>query len=80
MIYYRVKKEFDNKRKLHKNETKTRYHYKFDIWIKYELYTGCELDRMKKNGIIINTDMFEQIKIPKNKTYWFFGARFELNS
>ena len=76
MKYFRVKKEYDNKPKLNKYYYKTRYHYKYDIWIGGELYTALELNRIEKSGIPVNMTYFEEIEIPKTKTYFFFGARF----
>ena len=76
MKYFRVKKEFDNTQKINKKAHLTRYHYKNDIWIGGELYTIGEVERLRKNNIIIDEKMFDFIEIPKNKTYFFFGARF----
>lgn len=69
MIYYQVKKEYDNV---------TRYYERPDhklknggILVANELYT--ERERTK----IMNADyMFNKIEISKNRTYYFFGARF----
>ena len=35
-----------------------------------------ELNRIDKSGIPVNMTYFEEIEIPKTKTYFFFGARF----
>lgn len=77
MIYYRVKPEFDNRAKVHRDYGKTRYHYKYDIFIANELYTPSEIELMRKKKIKLFNNMFDEIEIPKNKTYFFFGARFE---
>ncbi len=61
MTYYRVRKEFDQKKLP-----------KFDFLIANELYTARERKKLP-----ISDEAFEKINIPKNKTYWFFGARFE---
>ena len=71
MTYYRVKPEFDNRARYkfvgHSNQ-KIRAD---GILIGGELYTGRERER------IANADkFFDAVEIPKNKTYWFFGARF----
>lgn len=61
MKYYRVKKEFDNRRK---NNS--------DIYIANELYT--EKEAQKQN---LNFNFLELVEISKRKVYFFFGARFE---
>ena len=76
MVYYCVKPEFNNKVKIHKNYSKTKHHYKYDIFIANELYTARELNTMRKKGIIFNDNMFDTVEIPKSKIYWMFGARF----
>ena len=78
MTYFKVKHEFDNKPKHNKNFGKTRHHYKDDIFIGGELYTQGEINILEKKKIHFYYDMFEQVEIPKTKTYWFFGARFEV--
>ena len=69
MLYYKVKPEFDNC---------ARYRFKKGsgveldgIFIGNELYTVNEL---KKYLDCVNK--VEPVEIPKNKTYFFFGARF----
>ena len=62
MTYYRVKKEYDNKVKSIKG---------YDIYIANELYTEKEAEKQK-----INKNYCELVEIPKNKTSFFFGARF----
>lgn len=61
MKYYKVKKEYDNTRKNNK-----------DIYIANELYTQKEVDRER-----LNTSYMDTVEINKNRTYFFFGARFE---
>lgn len=71
MLYYRVKPEFDNHV----------YNNNFDFLVGNELYTEKELTRKKilfGRGVTFN--MFEQVTIPKNKTFFFFGARFADNT
>lgn len=75
MIFYRVKQEYDNTPQT-KSKRWLRIHC--DIWIGNELYTGCELDRMEKRGIMIPEQIFEKVEIKKTETYFFFGARFEM--
>lgn len=64
MIYYRVRKECDQKR-ISKGKGK--------FLVAKELYTKGERNKMSK----VSDEAFEQVHISKNKTFWFFGARFE---
>lgn len=65
MIYYKVKKEFDQ-------------HYKNpkihdgNILIADELYTEKELKKLP----FVPLAAFERVEISKNNIYWCFGARF----
>jgi hypothetical protein len=73
MIYYRVKKEFDQK---YINP----YIRNNDILIADELITKTELHKLVKRGLIHYKDyekFFDIVEIPKSKIYFFFGARFE---
>lgn len=62
MMYYRVREEFDQ--------------YPFDtdgnILVAKELFTERERKQLTK----VSDRAFEQINIPRNSTYWSFGARF----
>lgn len=69
MRYYKVKKEYNNKQLL-KN------HAYYDFLIPNELYTQKEIERLQKNHVNISFDFFDPVEIPKNTTYFFFGARF----
>lgn len=69
MIYYKVKPEYDNK---------TRYKYDNNhngvpdsFLIANELYTSTEFQKITNCSA-----WFDTIEVPKNKTYFFFGARF----
>lgn len=75
MLYYEVKKEFDNAPVLQFKNNKC---YKIGIWIDSELYTQKELDKMKSDGVIIPYSYFNIVNISKRKIYWLFGARFKL--
>ena len=75
MTYYRVKPEFDNKPR-YKRKYKHLKLYNDGIWVGNELYTPGEMDRMKKNNVIISEKYFTRVEIKKTETYWFFGARF----
>ncbi len=63
MKFYRVKPAFD--------QTST----KESILVANELYTERERNEMPE----ISDNAFERVDIPKDRTYWCFGARFEAN-
>ena len=60
MTYYRIKKEYDNKRR---NDG--------SIFVEGELYTRSEAHKYN-----IPKEYYEEVNVSKNDTYWFFGARF----
>lgn len=65
MIYYRVRKEYDNfpqNPRIHDG----------NILIGGELFTEKEFNKLP----YVYAGAFERVEIPKNQTYWFFGARF----
>ena len=66
MIYYRVRKEYDqfpqNPRIRDGN-----------ILVAEELYTEKEFNKMP----FVYAGAFERVDIPKHQTYMFFGARFQ---
>lgn len=73
MIYYRVKKEFDNYTR-YKWDTRQKYYGYVrpdGILIGKELYTETERSKISNASYF-----FEKVEISKNKTYWCFGARF----
>lgn len=70
MKFYKVKKEYDQK-PLYKFY-KTKNHVPYSFLIANELYTDAELKKFNVDPIC-----FDVVEIPKNKTYWSFGARFE---
>lgn len=72
MKFYKVSEKLDNKGvwKLDKRKNKMVWS---TVLIKNELYTEREL---KYYGI--NPDALQVVNIPKNKTYWSFGCRFEI--
>ena len=66
MKYYRIRKEYDNfpkNPKVHDG----------NIYIGGELYTESEFNKLP----FIYAAAYEIVDIPKNKTYWMFGARFQ---
>lgn len=60
MLYYRVKKEYDQ----HKRDDG-------DILVQNELYTPKEKERYN-----IPDKCLEIVEVKKTDIYWFFGARF----
>ena len=60
MKYYKVKPEYDNKRRSDNN-----------IYIANELYTEKEVEKYH-----INKSYCDIVNISKSETYFFFGARF----
>ena len=65
MKYYRVKKKYDNFPKNPKV-------LDGNIFVANELYTEREFKKLP----FVYSCIFEEIEIPRNRTYWFFGARF----
>ena len=66
MVYYRVRKEFDNfpqNPRIHDG----------NILIGGELFTKKEFNKLP----YVYAGAFEKVDIPKNRTYYFFGARFQ---
>ena len=62
MLYYRVKPEYDNKRRCDGS-----------IMVSNELYTRKELERFSIPAVAV-----EPIEISKRTIYFFFGARFTM--
>lgn len=74
MKYYRVPKEMDNKTR-YSYDSKKLGRLKADgIFVGNELYT--EKEAQKYFGALVWLD---PVKISKSKTYFFFGARFEIS-
>lgn len=66
MIYYRVREQYDQ----YPKNPKVR---DGNILVKHELYTEKEFNKLP----YVYAGAFERVEIPKNRTYWCFGARFE---
>ncbi len=66
MLFYRIRKEYDQFPKNPKIRDG-------NIYIGGELYTTLEFNKLP----YIYAGAYEKIDIPKNKTFWSFGARFE---
>lgn len=64
MLYYRVKSEYDNMRRSDGS-----------IYVGRELLTAAEVKRYKTPQRILDA-----VDVPKNKTYFFFGARFAVSA
>lgn len=78
MIYYKVKKNYDNKALLTK-ESGILVNYG-NFLIAGELYTPKEWNRVIKSHVFgcNPANCVEVVEVSKNKTSWFFGARFEI--
>lgn len=68
MTYYKVKKQYDNIKRVVKSKNGLKYD---GILVANELYTPTEYKKLANNPYC-----FEVVEVPKNKIYWFFGARF----
>ena len=66
MIYYRVRKEYDN----FSQNPKIR---DGNILVANELYTEKEFNKLP----FVYAGAFERVEVPKSQTYMFFGARFQ---
>ena len=71
MLYYRVKPEYDNKKRYRWNDHGQGV-ADGSILVGNELYTPGEFRKIANSPA-----WFDKIQINKNKTYFFFGARFE---
>ena len=82
MVYYRVKPQYDNTPKYKRMNNNKYLINDGSILIGNELYTEKEYNRMIKNYVfrIPAGKLFERVEISKRRVYWFFGARFEMNS
>lgn len=66
MLYYRVRKEYDQ----FPQNPKVR---DGNILVGGELYTEAEFNKLP----FIYAGAFEQVEMPKTQTYYCFGARFQ---
>ena len=71
MTYYRVKPQYDNYPRYTWSKTGQRVS-DHTILVANELYSPAEYRKLANNP-----EWFEEVSIPKNKTHFFFGARFE---
>ena len=70
MTYYRVKPEYDNKKRYTRNN-KGQGVPDGTILVANELYTPAEFRKIANCPA-----WFDVVEIPKSKIYFFFGARF----
>lgn len=70
MIYYRVKQTADQTRLYNR---RGKY---IDFLIANELYTPAEYNGLIAISKFNIENKFEKTEVSKNKTYFFFGARF----
>lgn len=75
MKYYRVPKEMDNKTRFSYDPKKLGRLKMDSVWIGNELYT--EKEAQKYFGGLV---WLVPVEISKNKTYYSFGARFEIGT
>lgn len=75
MIYYRVPLCWDNKTRFRPIKSYPGYFATDGVWVGGELYTEKELKYRQAFGMI---KRFERVEIPKNRIYWSFGCRFEM--
>lgn len=71
MLYYKVKPEYDNYARL--KETRKGYLVNDGILVANELFTPTERNKMANSD-----NCFILVNVNKNRTYFFFGARFEM--
>lgn len=80
MKYYQVKEEFDNVA-IYKKIQGNIFENTGRILVRNELYTEHEYSKLMEchfSKRIKPELMFNIVDIPKNKTYKFFGCRFEV--
>lgn len=73
MKYYRVKPEYDNKKRYQWNNH--RQGVPDGILIGNELYTPAEYKKLANCPA-----WFEEVEISRKKVYFFFGARFAMEA
>lgn len=84
MKFYRVKPEFDNCKLSKSYEILVNRELFTEKEWKRALVKWSNRNNMRRDVIVAITPgikrafsaMFDIVEIPKNKTYWFFGARF----
>ena len=83
MKYYQVLQKFDGLRVLRWSDRARGLIVKREL-IAGELYTRGEFKRLLAGadfpGVADGVQIFQEVTIPKNKTYWMFGARFPFHA
>lgn len=74
MLFYKVPEKYDQYPIYKKtgNVLQSPYYY-----VAGELYTEKEYSRLMKKYVCIKPSALDLVSVPKNKTYWFFGSRFQ---
>lgn len=72
MKYYKVKKQFDQKKVCDIQNKRV-----ITTLFANELYTEKE---MFKRGLIVYSDYFDVVNIKPKQTFWMFGSRREVNN
>lgn len=78
MKYYRVKPEHDQRPRI-KYSRYPKNRKPWGIYVANELYTATELKQLYVQYERFS-DIFEEVRIPKNQIYWFFGCRFAIDT
>ena len=71
MKYYKVQ-EYKEIHLTHNGKTVTH------VFVEDELYLPRELEKLGINIEYKLPDFIKPVEVPKGQTYWFFGARFEM--
>ena len=71
MTYYKVQ-EYKEINITHNGQTVTH------VFVENELYLKRELEKLFIDVDKQLPDFIKPVEVPKGQTYWFFGARFEL--
>lgn len=83
MKYYQVLPKFDGLQVLRWSDRARGMIVKREL-IAGELYTRGEFTRLLAGadfpGVADGAQIFRDVTIPKNKTYWMFGARFQFHN
>lgn len=84
MLYYKVLPKGDGVQVRKFNWIKHVFEIKTEL-VENELYTEKELARLLAGADLIDRQkhepgvILEPVEIPKNKIYWFFGCRFQMD-
>ena len=78
MTYYRVRPECDQMPRMKRIRHNHHIHKRVQdgVFVANELYTCGEIEKFDI-PMYKFYDIVERVVIPRNRVYWFFGARFE---